>query len=114
VAAGGETRAQARELCLQGFERCADACEAALATLEPQGEGDEVRSDLIVCAAVCRVGHHALGDGLAVADTLVQYAVEVCRRCTERLVDVGDGRLEDAGVACAAAAESATTLLLVS
>lgn len=114
MAAGRETWAQARELCLQGFDRCADACEAALAMLRPQGDEDEVRSDLIVCAAVCRVGHRALSDRLAIADTLVQYAVEVCRRCAERLVDLRDEGLEDAGLACAAAAESATTLLLVS
>lgn len=110
MASGGDITARARELCLEALERCADACEAALEA----GESGEARRDLVVSAAVCRVAHRALGDALVVAETLVQYAVEVCRTCAHALRDADGDRLEDAALACTAAAEAAAMLLLVS
>jgi hypothetical protein len=110
VASGGDTLARARELCLRDFDRCADACEAVLGALGAR----PARSDVVVCAAVCRVAQRALRDNLAAASALVQYAVEVCRGCAVTLESLGRPQYEDAALAAAAAAESAATLLLVS
>lgn len=102
--------AQARAACLRDYGRCADACEAALGRLGSRPE----RSDLVVCAAVCRVAHRALADGLAAAHAIVQYSVEVSRRCAETLEALGDPGLAEASRSAASAAESAATLLLAS
>jgi hypothetical protein len=110
VASGGDTLARAREFCLRDFGRCADACEGVLGTLGAR----PARSDVVVCAAVCRVAQRALRDDLGAAGALVLYSVEVCRGCAETLESLGESQYEDASLAAAAAAESAATLLLVS
>jgi hypothetical protein len=100
---------RARALCLRDYARCADACEDALARLGAAA----VRGDVAVCAAVCRVAERALADQRAIAEALVQYSVEACHRCVESLHAAGDPSLEAVADAASAAAESATTFLLV-
>ena len=95
---------------MRDFARCADVCESAL----ERAGAIASRSDLVVCAAVCRVAHRALDDGLAVANALVQYSVEVCRRCVEALDGDEEPGLAEVALAAATAADSAATLLLVS
>jgi len=105
VASGGDTWERARRACLHAYAACADRCEAALSS---HGLSTAARADLIVCAAVCRVAHRALHDGLAVAQTVVEYSIDVCHRAADA---AGDGEVAHD---CRTAAAAATELLLVS
>jgi hypothetical protein len=105
VASGEETWERARQACLRAYSACADHCEGMLAS---DRLDTTARADLIVCAAVCRVAHRALHEGIAVAHTLVEYSVEVCNRTAG---GVGGSA---AAAACESAAAAAAELLLVS
>ena len=113
MGSAGDTVGQAREQCLQQYERCADRCERALERLWEDGGTRELRNELIVCAAVCRVAARALGDTARIAAALVEYSVDVCRRCAERVAATDDGGRHELVQACTDAAESAATLLLI-
>ena len=109
----GDTVARAREHCLRQYASCADECERALEGLRDEPSSRELRNELIVCAAVCRVAARALGDGNRIAGALVEYSVEICRRCAKQ---VGDAELPDRDAvvgACTDTAEAAATLLLI-
>jgi hypothetical protein len=113
VASSGESVARAREQCLRQYSECADACERALDMLGDQPVDNELRSELIVCAAVCRVAARALEDPTGIAGVLVEYSIEVCRRCAEHVEETELRDREGLAQACSDAAESAATLLLV-
>ena len=108
-----DTVARAREQCLREYARCADECERALERLRDETDVPELRTELIVCAAVCRVAARALEDATRVAGALVEYSVDVCRRCAERVAEAELESHETLAESCTAAAESATTLLLI-
>jgi hypothetical protein len=113
VGSAGDTVGQAREQCLREYARCADECERALELLRDDEESRGLRSELIVCAAVCRVAARALEETTDVAAALVEYSVDVCRRCADALAVTGPGARPELAKACTDAAESAATLLLI-
>jgi hypothetical protein len=103
----------ARAECLRDYARCAEECERTLAVLHDDPERRELRSDLIVCAAVCRVSSRALEDGSGVAPALLEYSVHVCRRCSDLVLRMGLEAGDELARACTDAAEAAATLLLI-
>lgn len=113
MGSSGDSVVRAREHCLRQYETCADACERALELLREQPSVEELRSELIVCAAVCRVAARALDDANRVAGALVEYSVDVCRRCAERVAGAELWERDAVASVCTEAAESAATLLLI-
>jgi len=100
--------------CATECNKCAEACEKALAHLQAKGASEATINTLKDCITLCKASADLKSRGSELSSKLASACAEACKRCAKVCEDQKDAALKDCIDQCNTCADACTNTVKAS